>query len=662
MTHPQKQKFSSAPVNPEYYLPIKPRPKQWEAHAAVLNHVRGPIRSEPGYVYCSVGFGKTILIAMIAKLTQVTAELRGKQQLNTLVIARTGDLIDQNSEKMWEVGARNSLFSASLKRKSTKYHVIAGTEGTVARSLYTQLGELIDEETGKVIREDYKFDIILMDEAYQFNWEDPDCQYMKIYLEFKKRNPKLILIGYGGSYYRGTKPVIGEFWKHLLYSCSMWEAIEIGYCKPLLFGFGANDTEYKDLDAIKPTGIDGTDDLSKELMEQQNKIITQQKTVTHNILQEVKEISASRNCVLITCAGRKHIKQVVEILHEIQDCCDYQDNTQGDDHVRYAIVTDETKTSDRKIIKDMCNRGKIKYVLQIGAWTVGVNVPMFDTIVILRRIGSRTLLEQLVGRGIRWLEDWQKELGFISEDCMCLDYAGTFEAMGEFFDDQFIQAAQATKAKKEAQTIECPRCHTENSSFARRCRGNDIAPAALPKLSPDPRGYVIHGSMLKLKERDGRCGHFWSDKKCEQCGAPNDKVARSCRHCDAMLIDPNDKLTGKHYTDSDYKPVLSFSMTLTKNKEGLIIYYQLPNDELAKEIFYPKSEHVVAKRIFYDKFVSKHLHASWHNKVRGKTAMQIMAMKAIFDVPTHITHRINEKKESVIHRKIFISGREAKAE
>ncbi len=648
MTIRPKQ-YSPQPINPEWYLPVEPRPKQWEAHAAACAHIRSPLRTEPGFIYASVGFGKTINIAMIAKQAQQVAINRNTQQLKILVIARTGDLIDQNSEEMWKIGARNSIFSASLGIKSTRYDVIAGTEGTVARSLGGQLKNI-------------NFDLMLVDEAYQLDYENPDCQYMQLYSELKARNPKLIIIGYGGSMYRGQNLVIGKFWKHLLYSCSMWEAIDIGICTPIVFGFGDSGdkkTEYTNLDDIKPSGVDGTDDLSKELMAAQNKIITQQKDITHHILDEVAVLASTRNCVLITCAGKRHIDQCIEILHLIHDCCDYTDINETK-NIRYAVVTEKTKTKERKIIKDLCNSGKIKYVFQIGAWTVGVNVPMFDTIVILRRIGSRTLLEQLVGRGIRWLRDAEKALGFFKYDCLCLDYAGTFEAMGEFFDDQFIQTAQAKKAEKNQDTIACgrERCGATNSAYARRCLGKDMQPNHIPKLAPDPRGRLIPEKLLFIIEPDGRCGHFWSKKVCPICTTPNDKAARSCRRCDAVLIDPNAKLTGTHYTDADFKPVLTFNMTLTSDKKGLLVFYDLPDGETAKEIFYPQHENKFVRDMFCHKFVSKHLHISWHQKTKGKTAMQLLAMKAIFDVPVEITHRINEKGDSVITRKKFKSGRE----
>lgn len=658
----QKKQYQSKPVNPEWYLPIVPRDKQWEAHAEACAHIRGPLKTEPAFIYASVGFGKTILLAMIAKQAQMVAESRGTQQLRILVLARTGDLIDQNAEKMWEIGARNSIYSASLGIKSTKYPVICGTEGTIFRSLYTQFGETIGPR-GEIIPAT-KFDILLIDEAYQVNYDEPDCQYMQIITELQARNPKLVIIGYGGSLYRGTDPIIGKFWKHLIYQCSMWEAIEIGYCTPLLFGFGHGNTEYGGLDDILPSGIDGTDDLSKELMDVQNKIITQQKHVTTAILHEVKEISKSRNCVLITCAGKKHIDQCIDILREVEgSLCEYTEQPDAQ-MIRYSVVTEKTKTAERKTIKQMCNTGKIKYVFQVGAWTVGVNVPMFDTIVILRRIGSRTLLEQLVGRGIRWLEKWQEDLGMIKHDCMVLDYAGTFEAMGEFFDDQFIQTAQAAKAKKEnTDTITCGRvrCGAQNSAHARRCLGKDMIPAAVPRLAPDPRGKVIPGLPLFIVEPDGRCGSFWGTPKiCPKCTTPNDKVAGSCRRCDFMLIDPNANLTNKHYTDDDWQNVVNGRIVLSKDKTKIIAQWQLESGIVAKEIYDPTSKEGW-QRAKWIAFFNEHVPRAYaiSRGINNHTpAIKLAGHLAMFNKPCRITHRVNDRGFDIIHRKQFLSGRE----
>ncbi|WP_312691108.1 helicase-related protein, partial [Escherichia coli] len=81
--------------------------------------------------------------------------------------------------------------------------------------------------------------------------------------------------------------------------------------------------------------------------------------------------------VLITCAGVRHCKEAAAALPPGST---------------YAIITGDTDTKTRKKILDDVRAGKIKYTFQVMALTTGVNVPNWDFSVILRKIGSLTLL------------------------------------------------------------------------------------------------------------------------------------------------------------------------------------------------------------------------------------------------------------------------------
>lgn len=119
----------------EYQLP---------AHIATIEHCKKS--NEPAFHSMSVGAGKTINIAFIAKHI---AEKGGR----VLVLARQGELIDQNSADAWAIQLKNSVFSASLGKRSIFYPVIFGTEGTVQRALDNEFKSL-------------KFSAILIDECF----------------------------------------------------------------------------------------------------------------------------------------------------------------------------------------------------------------------------------------------------------------------------------------------------------------------------------------------------------------------------------------------------------------------------------------------------------------------------------------------------------------
>jgi superfamily II DNA or RNA helicase len=609
----------------EWFKPIDPYEFQWEIFEKTISHIR--TTSEAGYIYASVSAGKTIMQAMLAKHGQMVAELANKQQLKMLFLARTGELVEQNSEEMWGMGARNSVYSASLGLKRAEYPVIVGSEGTVCRSLDTALKNFIP-------------DILFIDECHQVDFENPECQYMKIILELQIRNPKLRIIGYTGSPFRGVQPIKGKFWKHQIYKIDMWELVGMGFVHAPVFGFG-DDEDHFDFSSIEKPVEEGTEDLSKEQLKQMENIILKDKEKIHGIMNKIIHATKDRNCVLITCSGSKHIKECAAFLPEGS----------------YAIINEKTPYKERKAIKEGCNNGTIKYVLQIGCWTVGVNIPPIDTIVILRRIGSLTLLIQLIGRGIRKLKDYHHKLGMLKHDCLVLDFSDTMETMGEMFNDPILEAAQFEKAKRDDMELKrCPRCDFMNGEFARRCMGEDFRPKKMPPLWPHkPKSMRIR--RLIRKEKDGRCGFFFTSKKCEQCGVENDATARSCRHCDAMLIDPSLNLNRKAYTENDLKEVVGHQMQLTTNMNGVIIQYQLDNGEVATEKYFPGSDSKVAKDIFWNNFICKHVTPAWRSKFWGKPAKFVIAQKALFDWPVKITHRVNDKGDSIIARKVFSSGR-----
>ena len=590
------------------FSPMVPFEHQHEIHQKTIAHIRSS--SDPAYIYASVSAGKSLSMAMVAKHAQDRSEQFGTRPLKILCMARTGELVEQNAEEFWGIGAKNSIFSQSVGIKSTRYPCIVGSEGSLCRALDKQLKDIV-------------FDVFLSDECHTGPYDDPDSQFMKIYTELKRRNPKLRLIGYTGSPWRGVEPIKGPFWKKELYRIDMWELVKKGRVEPVIFGFGHDDVQYNLAD-IEPSGKDGTEDFGKSELAEMQRRIMDSGTTTQKIMLEVMQVMETRNCALITCAGSKHIKECASVLPEGS----------------YATITERTTYKERQEIKKRADSGQLKYILQIGCWTVGVNIPPIDTIVILRKIGSLTLLTQLIGRGIRKLKQYHKDLGMLKRDCLCLDYAGTMESLGHLFYDPMLESAEFERAKRKEELINCPRCNHPNSKFARRCIGPDTA------------------------EADGRCGFFWTSQRCEgkledgaTCNTENDIVARECRACGHQLKDPNANLSGKHYTDADLKEVLSHSMTLTKNRQGLVVRYQLPGDEVATEVFYPQSQNAIARKLWHIDFVAKHLHKGWHNRVRGKTAVQILAMKAIFDWPTHVTHRYNPKGKSILHYKKFRSGR-----
>lgn len=612
---------------------IEPRPYQWLVYEKTAEVIRKfGKQPKPSYVTASVGAGKTIMIAMIARRFQ-------DMGWEGLVIARQGEIIEQDAEELWNLSVKNSLFSASLGRKAYAYPLIAGTEGTIINGLFDKTGD--DGTVTKSLLSDFTPRYILVDECHQVNWQDiisehPETQYGVIMNELNRRckakyGHEVIVIGYTGSPFRGVESIKGAYWKHEIVNISTKYLVDLGFLVPTIFGGqDIEDLQY-DLHDFASSDVDGVQDFTDSQLKEMQEEILKQGTLTQKIMLKVMELTRDRLGVLITCAGKKHCKEAAKYLPEGS----------------YSIVTEDMgQKARRKALKDAAT-GRKKYTLQIGCLTTGVNIPYWDTSVILRKIMSLTLLTQLLGRPMRLLKPDQIAAGLVKENHLCLDFTGTMFELGGLYEDPILEEAEAQRAKRSGEQVPCPKCQTMNSPYARRCIGKD-------STSPD-----------------GRCEEFFSFIRCgfdkhgirifdDGCGTKNDPTARYCRQCDHVLRDPNAALNERAYTDNEWTEVKDFKIELTKDEKGVVYRYFIKKengkDGWASEVFYPFGRQ---EKYLKNQFKIKGLlnHVSDRNLIDNlmncHNAKAFMAFTGLIRAPKRITHRFNDKGRDIIHRKEF---------
>lgn len=613
---------------------IEPRPYQWLVYEKTAEVIRKfGKQPKPSYVTASVGAGKTIMIAMIARRFQ-------DMGWEGLVIARQGEIIEQDAEELWNLSVKNSLFSASLGRKAYAYPLIAGTEGTIINGLFDKTAD--DGTVTKSLLSDFTPRYILVDECHQVNWQDiisehPETQYGVIMNELNRRckaeyGHEVIVIGYTGSPFRGVESIKGAYWKHEIVNISTKYLVDLGFLVPTIFGGqDIEDLQY-DLHEFASSDVDGVQDFTDSQLKEMQEEILKQGTLTQKIMLKVMELTRDRLGVLITCAGKKHCKEAAKYLPEGS----------------YSIVTEDMgQKARRKALKDAAT-GRKKYTLQIGCLTTGVNIPYWDTSVILRKIMSLTLLTQLLGRPMRLLKPDQIAAGLVKENHLCLDFTGTMFELGGLYEDPILEEAEAQRAKRSGEQVPCPKCQTMNSPYARRCIGKDAT-------SPD-----------------GRCEEFFSFIRCgfdkhgirifdDGCGTKNDPTARYCRQCDHVLRDPNAALNERAYTDKEWTDVQDFKVELTKDAEGVLYRYLVVKADgktgWANEVFYPfggKPKHL--RDMFKMKALLPHLDdkSMLKEMMACHDAKTFMHYAGLIRAPKRITHRFNDKGRDIIHRKDFV--------
>ena len=268
---------------------IEPRPYQWLVYEKTAEVIRKfGKQPKPSYVTASVGAGKTIMIAMIARRFQ-------DMGWEGLVIARQGEIIEQDAEELWNLSVKNSLFSASLGRKAYAYPLIAGTEGTIINGLFDKTTD--DGTVIKSLLSDFTPRYILVDECHQVNWQDiiseqPETQYGVIMNELNRRckakyGHEVIVIGYTGSPFRGVESIKGAYWKHEIVNISTKYLVDLGFLVPTIFGGqDIEDLQY-DLHEFASSDVDGVQDFTDSQLKEMQEEILKQGTLTQKIMLKV---------------------------------------------------------------------------------------------------------------------------------------------------------------------------------------------------------------------------------------------------------------------------------------------------------------------------------------------------------------------------------------
>lgn len=614
---------------------------QKPAVAAVLKHLRqaktkkwnGLQIHPPLVVTASVASGKSVMAAEIAKAVVEMGKSKGNR-VRALVIQRQGELCQQNSDAAWEIGLENSIYSAALDRKSTYYDVVYGTEGTIINALEKEFNAV----------DGFHPDIIVIDEGHQVAHDNLETMFMRILLHFYRCKPKLRLVCLTGSPFRNTDSIIGDYWDAFaameaadpLYpeggqgdgQISTEWMIDNAWVTPIQFGWPAHESEDSyDFSALE------TKPGSFEFSEAELDAATEDDKKLLRIMAEVVQRTADRLGVLIFAATKKHTLKVRDALL----AC-------GIDPKEIGIITDDTPDGERGDILDRAKTGACKFVINVGVLTTGINVPRWDSLVYLRPIGSLVLLIQSIGRVLRLLID-DGAPGMVERDSLSveerfaliaasekpfsllLDYAGVMDRLGHLYENPILEKAEKEHAKQKNETIHCPDCGEENSMFARRCVG------------------TVNSS---------RCEYFFSFKLCPNCGVKNDIVARECRGCHRELINPNEKLQGKHYTDAELTPVVSMKLEAKANGM-LMVKYLLSDGREPVQIFYPNAgkNPTMNTRIWYNGMVKDHVKGShWQGKARMMRAPAAEKMSAMFSQPISISARENNGRWT-IGRKVF---------
>lgn len=505
-------------------MKFTPRDYQQNAHDAVISWWKHT--TDSCVIEAATGAGKSLIIAMLAK---TLFDLSGGKRV--LCLAPNVDLIEQNSAKYKALGEECSIYSASIG-KSLRHQVIFATELSF-KKVAKRLG--------------HEFAGVIIDECHRTT---PTIK--NIISDMKQGNPNLRVCGLSATPYRLDSGFIFEidtngdaihesqarepYFKRLVYYIGAEELIQRGFLTPPKIGDINADTYDTSALEIQRNGSFSAASIDKAFAGWGRK--------TADIIADVIAQSVGKRGVMLFASTVRHAEEIMASLPPSIS--------------RMIGGGINTKKAERKKLVSDFKAQKYKYLVSVETMTTGVDFTHVDVVAILRATESVSLLQQIIGRGLR-LHDGKYE-------CLVLDYAENLERHcpeGDLFRPEIRAPYQG--GETEALECYCPDCNRINTFSARK---NDDG------FEVDSQGYFVdldgnrveaevstgvtkpipahHGRRCQQQDYNSetksyeRCGYFWSFKECLECDHYNDIAARYCQACKAELIDPAAKLTAMH--------------------------------------------------------------------------------------------------------------------
>ena len=504
------------------------RPYQQNASDAAFAWIRRSL--DPCLIEAATGAGKSLLVTDLAYRVH---KMSGK---NTLCLAPSKELVEQNHEKYLLTGEPASIYCAAAGRKDLRHPVVFASPGSF-KKVAKQVGGRIG--------------LIIVDEA-----QGMTATVRGIIDDVRSVSPNVRVIGLTGTPYvlgagyiyrmdENGKAMTEEqakdpYFVKKVYSILAGELIELGFLTPPIMGalgvVGYNSAEiFNAMDNGTKKDVDAA--IDRAFMGDNRK--------TAAIMADVVHQSKGKRGVMVFASTIQHAEECMRSLPPELS----------------AMVTGETPKKERERIIKAFKAQKIKYLVNVAVLTTGFDAPHVDVIAILRATDSLGLMQQIIGRGLRLYEG--------KDHVLILDYAENIERHcpdGDIFKPDVKASLSGTSGAPI--DVKCPTCRTENT-FS--CRKNDeghaiddegyfvdlagsrvMVPTA--ELGADGQPIMLpmpahHGRRCQALHpaRDGhsyQCEYRWSSKKCpdESCGYDNDIAARYCKACKCEIIDPNEKL------------------------------------------------------------------------------------------------------------------------
>lgn len=394
-----------------------------------------------GLAVVGTGLGKSYIAAELAR------RIAGK----TICICPTRELVEQNERKARDVwpGAKIGIFCAGLERSDVDGDYVVAT----MRSLH----KISPARFGKI-------DLIVVDEAHLVTM-DGDSQiemYRAFIAKAARRNPAIRIAGLTATPFRTRHGridgVVGSIFSKTIFSYGYYDGWRDGLCVPLV------SKPSKTRISTKGVKIDRGEFAQTSLLAR-----AKGRQLIRAACSEIISNGRGRGSWMVFCINREHAKIISAEL------------TRRGVDVALLIGDGDEQSPTAKRRADVIERfraGKLRCLVSVDMFVLGLDVPRIDLVAILRPTLSFVRYWQMKGRGVRSFDG--------KENCLILDFGNNARRHGleESPAERASQYIEGDAASSHDLSWECPSCGTDNAIFRIRCIGTDAGGKQCHELRP----------------------------------------------------------------------------------------------------------------------------------------------------------------------------------